>query len=215
MREQKVAKEKEQKEAARAFEQIEAKASRSYQKDMASFREARDSNLQALVGQEDGKGSAKGLSGDWEYDSSSGYYYNQTDGCYYDPNSGFYYTESLGKWVTQEELLTAIQYSSSSSQKKPVFQKPSPLKVATPVSENKPGISLDGASAPGPVVSKLLNPMRAVKGAPSTLTPNKRKRLDQKPKVISKEEAAALKAREAAKKRVEEREKSLLGLYKH
>lgn len=119
--------------------------------------------------------------------------------------------------MSQEELLAAIQKSSSSSQKKPIFQKPLPLplplKLASPVSENKPGIS--GASAPGRVVSKPLNPTRAVKGAPSTLTPNKRKRLDQKPKVISKEEAAALKAREAAKKRVEEREKSLLGLYKH
>lgn len=215
MREQKVAKEKEQKEAARAFEQIEAKANRSYQKDVASFREARDSNLQALVSQEDGKACAKGFSGEWEYDSSSGYYYNQTDGCYYDPNSGFYYTESLGKWVTQEDLLAAIQNLSSSSRKKPIFQKPSPLKAATPVSENKPSISPHGASAPGPVVSKPLNPIRAVKGAPSTLTLNKRKRPDQKPKVISEEEAAALKAREAAKKRVEEREKSLLGLYKH
>lgn len=117
--------------------------------------------------------------------------------------------------MTQEELLAAIQNSSSSSQKKPIFQKPLPLKLATPVSENKLSISPGGASAPGPVVSKPLNPMRAVKGAPSTLTPNKRKRLDQKPKVISKEEAAALKAREAAKKRVEEREKSLLGLYKN
>lgn len=115
--------------------------------------------------------------------------------------------------MSQEELLSAIQKPSSSSQKKPIFQKPLPLKLATPVSENKPGMS--GASAPGPVVSKPLNPTRSVKGAPSTLTPNKRKRVDQKPKVISKEEAAALKAREAAKKRVEEREKSLLGLYKH
>lgn len=209
MREEKVAKEKEQKAATRALEQIEAKANRSYQKDVASFQEARDSNLQAL------EGSAGGFSGEWEYDSSSGYYYNQTDGCYYDPNSGFYYTESLGKWVTQAEVLAAIQASSASRQKKPVLGKPSSSKEDGPVSENKPNVTPHGAPPLGPVLTKSLNPTRTVKGAPSTLTVNKRKRLDQKPKVVSQEEAAALKAREAARRRVEAREKSLLGLYKH
>lgn len=59
------------------------------------------------------------------------------------------------------------------------------------------------------------NPTKSAKGsAPSSLMVNKRKRQD-KPKAISAEEAAALKAREAARKRVEDREKSLLGLYKH
>ena len=43
---------------------------------------------------------------------------------------------------------------------------------------------------------------------------DKRKREDKKPKVISKEEEAALKAREAARKRVEDREKPLMGLYR-
>ena len=56
--------------------------------------------------------------------------------------------------------------------------------------------------------------MRSIKGTPSSVAIGKRKRQDEKPKVISKEEAAALKAREAAKKRVEEREKPLLGLYR-
>lgn len=60
-----------------------------------------------------------------------------------------------------------------------------------------------------------VNPIKSAKGAaPSSLMVNKRKRQD-KPKAISAEEAAALKAREAARKRVEDREKSLLGLYKH
>ncbi|MCO5586572.1 hypothetical protein L7F22_040513 [Adiantum nelumboides] len=54
--------------------------------------------------------------------------------------------------------------------------------------------------------------IRSVKGKASSLQVGKRKRQD-KPESISKEEADALKAREAAKKRVQEREKGLLGLY--
>lgn len=57
--------------------------------------------------------------------------------------------------------------------------------------------------------TKRLMPM---KGKASSLQVGKRKR-QEKPESISKEEADALKAREAAKKRVQEREKSLLGLY--
>ena len=56
--------------------------------------------------------------------------------------------------------------------------------------------------------------MRSIKGTPSSVAIGKRKRQNEKLKVISKEEAAALKAREAAKKRVEEMEKLLLGLYR-
>ena len=56
--------------------------------------------------------------------------------------------------------------------------------------------------------------MRSIKGTPSSVAIGKRKRQDEKLKVISKEAAAALKAREAAKKRVEEMEKLLLGLYR-
>ena len=76
--------------------------------------------------------------------------------------------------------------------------------------------AIKGGPAPGQVVMKPLNPMRPIKGtpAPSAVAVNKRKREDGKPKVISKEEEAALKAREAARKRVEDREKPLMGLYK-
>jgi WW domain-binding protein 4 len=42
----------------------------------------------------------------------------------------------------------------------------------------------------------------------------KRKRKDGKTKVVSKEEEAALKEQEAARKRVEDKEKPLMGLYK-
>lgn len=74
-----------------------------------------------------------------------------------------------------------------------------------------------GGPPPGPVVSKPLASAlstRPVKGAPSSVALAKRKRADEKPKAVSKEEAAALRAREAARKRVEEREKHLLGLYR-
>ncbi|KAL2512163.1 C2H2 and C2HC zinc fingers superfamily protein [Abeliophyllum distichum] len=217
MRQDKVAKDKEQKEAARVLEQIEAKAKRSYQKDLAVFQEARDSNAQALVSEDSGRGIAKGstVSGEWVHDSSSGYYYNQNTNCYYDPNSGFYYTDALGKWVTQEEALTASQFSSESIQTKHSSGKPPSTSENRPAAETKSAGTSQSGPPPGRVLSAPLNPMRSVKGAPSQLTINKRKRSNGKPKAMSEAEAAAIKAREAAKKRVEEREKSLLGLYKH
>lgn len=206
MRQDKAAKDKEVKEAARSLEQIEAKAQRSYQKDITTFKEARNSNAQALISREDGQGAAKGstISADWEFDSATGYYYDQRNNCHYDPNSGFYYTDAIGKWVTtQEEALSASQSSSTSINQKSMFKKPQLS------SDNKTDVK-NRTSSPASV-----NPTRSAKGAaPSSLMVNKRKRQD-KPKAISAEEAAALKAREAARKRVEDREKSLLGLYKH
>ncbi|URE20899.1 U1 zinc finger, partial [Musa troglodytarum] len=68
--------------------------------------------------------------------------------------------------------------------------------------------------APGLVISTPLNPMRAVKGAQSSVAVKRTKRVGEKAKVISEEEAEALKAREAAGKRMEEGEKPLTGLYK-
>ncbi|KAL3814204.1 hypothetical protein ACJIZ3_015472 [Penstemon smallii] len=218
MREEKATKDKEQKQAARVkfsntIEQFtfipkkkkrgldSNKANKSYQKDLATFQEARDSNAQALA-----EDNNQGIGDDWELDSSSGYYFNKKTNCYYDSNSGFYYTEALGKWVTQEEALAASQIASGSIQKKPSFGKPqSATTKSVSTSERGP--------PPGRVVSTPLNPMRTVKGAKSSVAV-KRKSPYDKPKAVSKEEADALKAREAAKKRVEDREKSLLGLYK-
>ncbi|GMI74536.1 Zinc-finger and OCRE domain-containing Protein 1 [Hibiscus trionum] len=197
MRKESAAKEKEQKDAVRALEQIEAKAKRSYQKDVASF-EARDSTAEALDGQED-----------WEYDSSSGYYYNQNNGLCYDPKSGFYYSDAIGRWVTQEEAYAKVQASSSGP-----FKKPFSSSGAGPVADSKSVAKSQNKTAPGPVLSATLNPMRSVKGAQSSLAVKRKRQDEKKPKAVSKEEAAALKAREAAKKRVEEREKPLLGLYK-
>ncbi|KAK6136857.1 hypothetical protein DH2020_029412 [Rehmannia glutinosa] len=212
MREDKAAKEKELKQAARVLEQIEAKAKRSYQKDLATFREARDSNAQALITEDINQGTGDGSSmpGDWEHESSSGYYYNQKTSCYYDPNSGFYYTDALGKWVTQEEALASFKVSSGPTQKRPSLGKPP--QASENGAESKASTSESGPP-PGRVVSTPLNPMRSVKGATSSVAV-KRKRPDEKPKAVSKEEAAALKAREAARKRVEDREKPTLGLYR-
>lgn len=200
MREKKAAKEKQEKEAARALEQIEAKAIRSYQKDIAT--QSKKSSAPA----DDQSGDTA-----WEYDSSSGYYYDQHTGIYYDPKSGFYYSDVLGKWVTQEEAFTASR-NSTDKQKEPL-KKPVLASVTGHASEKKDADKVQTGPAPGPVVSGSLNPTRSVKGAPSAFAVGKRKRPDEKPKAVSTEEAAALKAREAARKRVEEREKSLLGLY--
>ncbi|KAI3815187.1 hypothetical protein L1987_14846 [Smallanthus sonchifolius] len=127
MRDEKVAKDKKNKETARVLTQIEEKASRSYQKDISTFQKARDSNASSLGAPTISEGTGDGsTSGEWEHDTSSGYYYNKSNCCYYDPNSGFYYTDALGKWVTQEEAFAAAaKLPSGSIQKKPMFASPS------------------------------------------------------------------------------------------
>lgn len=202
MRKDKAAKDKQEKEDARTLQQIEAKAVRSYQKDIAS-QETKQSQAPADF-----------LAGNtaWEYDSTSGYYHDQHTGIQYDPKSGFYYSEDLGKWVTQEEAFTAAKNSAGSKRKVPLH-KPSAASTSGQPTEKKDRSNLPSGQAPGPVVSGSVNPTRSVKGAQSSLAVGKRKRPNEKPKAVTAEEAAALKAREAARKRVEEREKNLLGLY--
>ncbi|KAK7392998.1 hypothetical protein VNO78_21448 [Psophocarpus tetragonolobus] len=192
MRKENIAKEKEQKETARAIEQIEAKAQRSYQKDKAKFEEARESH--ELDDQE------------WDFDNSSGYYYHKTNGFYYDPKSGFYYSDAIGKWVTQEEAYASPHFTSNATHNGPATKKASSTSLSK--SDESKANKLNNGSSPG-----TLNPKRNTKAAPSSLAVGKRKRPDEKPKVISDEEKAALKAREAARKRVQEREKPMLGLY--
>ncbi|XP_074274001.1 zinc finger protein ZOP1 [Silene latifolia] len=200
MRKDKAAKEKKQQEAARSLEQIEAKAVRSYKKDLASQG---DKDTHAAPA------DYQGIELVWEYDSSSGYYHDRHTGIHYDPKSGFYYSDVLGRWVTQEEAFTAAQSSSVSEPKKPLIKQMANVasgKKDTPKQQS-------GCLAPGLVITGSLNPTRSVKGAPSSVLVGKRKRPGEKTKAVSEEESAALKAREAARKRVEEREKSLLGLY--
>ncbi|KAL9225678.1 hypothetical protein vseg_001572 [Gypsophila vaccaria] len=203
MRKEKAAKEKQQQEDARSLQQIEAKAVRSYKKDLAS-QESKETQAAPA--------DYQGIELVWEYDSSSGYYHDRHTGIHYDPKSGFYYSDVLGRWVTQEEAFTAAQNSSVSQPKEPL-RKPVTTIVA---SEKKDTGKPQSGSAPGLVAAGSLNPKRSVKGVPSSLSVGKRKRPGEnteKPKVVSEEESAALKAREAARRRVVEREKNLLGLY--
>ncbi|GJN00566.1 hypothetical protein PR202_ga17758 [Eleusine coracana subsp. coracana] len=194
------AKDKEQQQAARALQQIEAKAKKSYQKDLENSQRNVDGDTSAAPG--DG----------WVFDSTSGYYYDKSTGLYYDSNSGFYYSDGLGKWVTQEEAYKSVTTSTTNVGQSSTSQTKAPASDTT-------APTIKGGPAPGRVVTKPLNPMRPIKGTSSSssavaVTANKRKREDNKPKVVSKEEEAALKAREAARKRMEEREKPLMGLYK-
>ncbi|GJU14040.1 zinc finger protein ZOP1-like protein isoform X1 [Tanacetum coccineum] len=190
MREEKVAKDKEKKETARVLTQIEETGIIS---DRKKFSDPIPAFI--LFCQHNPFGTHT-----WEHDPSTGYHYNQSNGCYYDPNSGFYYTDALGKWVTQEEAFAAAaKQSSGSIQKKPSFATPSSTsKSQTDHKSQKPAV----------------NPTRSV-NKPSSLHINKRKRPENKSKAVSEEEVAALKAREAARKRVEDREKTSLGLYNY
>ncbi|XP_010523212.1 PREDICTED: zinc finger protein ZOP1 [Tarenaya hassleriana] len=202
MREKSVAKDKELKEAERMLQQIEAKATRSYQKDIETLQKAAKANSAPDDGQ-----------GEWTFDSASGYHYNQTNGLHYDSNSGFYYADSIGKWVTREEAYAAVNASSNTKTQELLVKKPTTTSGAGPSTMKQNDSKSQSGLAPGHVVSASLNPTIPVKGAPSSIDLGKRKRQDQKPKNVSEEERAALKAREAARRRVEEREKSLLGLY--
>ncbi|KAJ0981472.1 hypothetical protein J5N97_009727 [Dioscorea zingiberensis] len=210
MRKESAAKEKEKKEAARALQQIEVKAKRSYQKDLASFEEAKNSSSQAVDEQNP----------EWEFDAASGYYYCQENGYHYDPNTGLFYSNELGKWITQEEAFAShvstpdMSHSSNSKDGRHLFKKAASSPGTSSSTQETTALKSKGGPAPGLVVSTSLNPMRSLKGAPSSIAVNKRKREGEKTKIISKEEEAALRAREAAKKRVEEREKPLLGLYR-
>lgn len=196
MRKENAAKDKEHKETVNALEQIEARAQRSYQKDKAKFEEVKESHeLDSQV--------------EWEFDSTSGYYYHKTNGFCYDQKSGFYYSDAIGKWVTHDEAYASPHFASIAGRNVPSGKKGSTTSQSKSV-ETKPNKYHD-AAFPGQVLR--VNPMRNAKAAASSLAVGKRKRPNEKPKVVSEEEKQALKAREAARKRVEQREKPMLGLY--
>ncbi|KAK8921813.1 hypothetical protein KSP39_PZI020382 [Platanthera zijinensis] len=104
MRKESAAKEKEHKEAAKALEQIEEKAKRCYQKDMASFQQAHKStnNSAARLDNAPDKSVFSATSGEWEHDAASGYYYNLANGYHYDPNTSLFYSSSIGIFVCIE-----------------------------------------------------------------------------------------------------------------
>ncbi|KAG7594624.1 hypothetical protein ISN45_Aa01g033650 [Arabidopsis thaliana x Arabidopsis arenosa] len=101
MREKSAAKDKELKKNEKLLQQIEAKATRSYQKDIATAQQVAKAN-----------GAPEDGTSGWVLDSASGYYYNQTNGLHYDSQSGFYYSDSIGHWVTQDEAYAAVKTSS-------------------------------------------------------------------------------------------------------
>eukprot|EP00252_Welwitschia_mirabilis_P000944 TRINITY_DN10930_c0_g1_i2.p1 TRINITY_DN10930_c0_g1~~TRINITY_DN10930_c0_g1_i2.p1 ORF type:complete len:137 (-),score=41.62 TRINITY_DN10930_c0_g1_i2:623-1033(-) len=72
---------------------------------------------------------------------------------------------------------------------------------------------IESAPPPGPVLPASKVRSSSVQGAPSSLAATNKRKREEKPRNVSKEEAAAIAAREAARKRVQEREKPLLGLY--
>lgn len=118
--------------------------------------------------------------------------------------------------MTQDEAYASVKASSDSKQKGVLTKRPFSSSTGGSATGNRSAAKTQSGPPPGPIVSGSVNPSRSSKGAAtSSVAVNKRKRPEGKPKVISEEEAAALKAREAARKRVEKREKSLLGLYKH
>lgn len=118
---------------------------------------------------------------------------------------------STGKWVTHDEAYASPHFASNAGRNVPSAKKGMTTSQSKSV-ENKVN-KHDNGPLPGPVVRASLNPMRNAKAAPSSLSVGKRKRPNERSKVISEEEKEALKAREAARKRVEQREKPLLGLY--
>lgn len=83
---------------------------------------------------------------------------------------------------------------------------------AATVSHPKAAVTTSSTAAQASVPKQKALPSKGGKGVASSLEVTKRRR-DEKTGPVSSEEAAALAAREAAKKRVLDREKSLLGLY--
>ncbi|CAM6040515.1 unnamed protein product [Sphagnum compactum] len=221
-----IAKEKEKQQALKDLERIEAQAKKSYERDLAAIQRADAAGAERLAATTIDTGSK------WTYDEKTGYHFNAATGYYYDPNSGFYYSDILGKWTTQEEALKASQGAQAeagvppakSSVTKPpaAFALGSQLggnHIARPPTLSKASPGISGApkaitkisqGSVGPQKSSV--PGKLGRGVASSLEVGKRKRED-KSGPVSSEEVAALAAREAAKKRTQEREKALLGLY--
>lgn len=236
MRKENIVKEKEKQQAIKDLKQIEAKAMRSYQKDLAASKENKVTSTDVQYGtskyQHAPGSTSEKNNAEWVYDESSGYYFNGDTKYFYDPNSGLYYSDALGKWVTKEAANSSSQISSvevgasnsllsdrgGGTTKQSSFASTSDMlsataKASTNANERSNITKNMSGPPPGPVLPSSKVPSRSIKAAPSSIQVAKRKR-EEKPGRISSEEAAAIAAREAARKRTDEREKSLLGLYK-
>lgn len=129
-----------------------------------------------------------------------------------------------GKWTTQEEAHQASQNAHLEAGKIPMpstsSKTPAPVKEE---SKTKTNVSMISTAKPTARPSTTAGSHTTVakqkpqvghggRAVASSLEVSKRKR-EGNPGPVSSEEAAALAAREAAKKRILDREKSLLGLY--
>ncbi|KAJ7559056.1 hypothetical protein O6H91_04G067800 [Diphasiastrum complanatum] len=232
IRKENATKEKETKQAMKDLERIEAQAKRSYEKDLTASKKAlhlspacadlrlsviSDKQLPIVTG-----GSTESLKAattaveqsiatgskaeEWTYDDSSGYFYNAATCYYYDQKSGLYYSESLGKWTTQEDASKAYKGAGLEASNR---TEDSCSGKATSNSNSLANAQLLPSNFG---VEPTQFQSKTSRGVPSSIAVGKRKR-EGKAAPISKEEAAALAAREAARKRMQEREKSLMGLY--
>lgn len=229
IRKENASKEKEKQQALKELGRIETQARRSYEKDLLAKKKLEESAENVAVEAprvtnsnlppERSKTSfaARAFSStdvEWVYDESSHYYFNAATGYYYDSNSGLYYSELLGKWTTQEEAFKASRESVVDVCTEVVAKASVPKQKTSAVPKKVPRMSASTVSKglAGPVLQpSQIKAMRG-KGIASSLEVGKRKR-PEKSESLSKDEADALAAREAARKRTQEREKGLLGLY--
>eukprot|EP00246_Nothoceros_aenigmaticus_P003116 TRINITY_DN14062_c0_g1_i1.p1 TRINITY_DN14062_c0_g1~~TRINITY_DN14062_c0_g1_i1.p1 ORF type:complete len:270 (-),score=41.13 TRINITY_DN14062_c0_g1_i1:257-1066(-) len=220
MRKDTVSKEKEKQQAIKDLTKIEAQALKSYEKDLAAIKNAdkrRGASLQSAQRGAPSRPPAKGMhSYDWTYDSSTGYHYHADTTLFYDSSSGLYYSDALGKWSTQEEALKATQEEDDIGPAMPTGSRStsSTLGPASKksVTANSSSNKKQTTESVGPSPEFSIPSRVVVRGVASSLAVGKRKR-EYKPGRKSSEEAAALAARDAARRRTEEREKALLGLY--
>lgn len=195
-------------------------------------RKTRNSSSYSLAAEHRPGSASESKAAEWEHDESSGYYFNADTKYYYDPNSGLYYSDIIGKWVTQEVAFKSSQVSTTDTGSKNLnlsnedgvgtkqtassnisAPRTATSKVNINSTQNSVATKSESRPPPGPVLPASKVPRSSSKGVPSSLQVAKRKR-EEKTGHVSSEEASAVAAREAAKKRMEEREKPLLGLYK-
>lgn len=200
IRKENASKEKEKQQALKDMERIEAQARRRYQKDLVAKERITASSASATT-------TEVQAPGEWMLDQTSGYFYNAITGYYHDPNSGLYYNEHLGKWTSREEAFRESVAGAHVPEQK----------VCVATEQRLLGARAKEASSieiPGPVLQASKFKGISSKGVASSVEVGKRKRQEKSESLSKgKDEVDALKAREAAKKRTQEREKGLMGLY--
>eukprot|EP00249_Psilotum_nudum_P017544 c26381_g1_i2 orf=252-1037(-) len=212
IRKETVAKEKEKQQAVKDLERIEAKARQSYEKDLVASQK-KEVCVSAATRQ--------GLHDNFEVGENRlllSRAVNRSE----DSLTATSDHKADGKWATKEEAFQAHQVVKDAVHNISTVRATASKQVIANVvpenlkdSTNPASRSLSNASnaaLPGPVLQVPKGTVRLGKGVPSSLDLGKRKR-EEKTDLISSKEAAALAAREAARKRTQEREKGFLGLY--